>query len=61
MNKADLDLYTDYLFSAFGVVTASGLFAMAEEETNHDQVTVFYQKRTTPQQNYGGRSSLWFA
>ena len=45
MKKADLDLHMDYLLSAFGVVTASGLSAMVEEETNHDLVTRFLSEK----------------
>jgi hypothetical protein len=41
MKKADLDLYTDYLLSAFGSATATGLSAMVEGEVSHDQVTRF--------------------
>jgi hypothetical protein len=30
MQRADLDLYTDYLLSTFGAATATGLSAMVE-------------------------------
>jgi len=39
--RADLDLYTDYLLSAFGAATAAGLSAMVEGEVSHDRVTRF--------------------
>jgi hypothetical protein len=32
MQRADLDLYTDYLLSTFGFATATGLSAMVEGE-----------------------------
>ena len=41
MQKADLDLYTDYLLSTFGAATATGLSAMVEGEVSHDRVTRF--------------------
>ena len=41
MQRADLDLYTDYLLSTFGFATATGLSAMVEGEVSHDQVTRF--------------------
>ena len=39
MNKADLDLYTDYLLSTFGTTTATGLSAMVDGDVSHDQIT----------------------
>ena len=39
MKKADYDLYKDYLLSAFGAATATGLSAMVDGEVSHDQVT----------------------
>ena len=41
MNKAMLDLYTDYLLSTFGFSTATGLSAMIEGEVSHDKITRF--------------------
>ena len=41
MKRADLELYTDYLLSAFGAATATGLSAITEGEVSHDQVTRF--------------------
>jgi DDE superfamily endonuclease len=36
-----LDLYTDYLISSFGQVTATGLARLLDGEVSHDQVTRF--------------------
>ena len=41
MDKAQLELYTDYLLSTFGYVTATGLSAMVNGQVSHDQVTRF--------------------
>src|ERR1035438_3669530 len=41
MQRADLDLYTDYLLSTFGSATATGLSAMVEGEVSHDRITRF--------------------
>jgi hypothetical protein len=41
MKKADLDLYSDYLLSALGEATATGLSAMLEGSVSHDQITRF--------------------
>ena len=41
MKKANLDLYTDYLLTAFGAATATGLSAMVEGDVSHDQITRF--------------------
>ncbi len=41
MQRANLDLYTDYLLSTFGAATATGLSAMVEGEVSHDRVTRF--------------------
>ena len=45
MKKADLDLYTDYLLSTFGAVTATGLSAMVEGEVSHDKITRFLSEQ----------------
>jgi DDE superfamily endonuclease len=45
MKKADLDLYTDYLLSACGFATATGLSAMVDEAISHDKVTRFLSAR----------------
>ena len=36
-----LDLYSDYLVSAFGQTTATGLSALMEGQVSHDQVQRF--------------------
>jgi hypothetical protein len=41
MQRADLDLYTDYLLSTFGFATATGLSAMVDGEVSHDRITRF--------------------
>ena len=41
MNKAHLDLYTDYLLSTFGKATATGLSALVDGQVSHDQITRF--------------------
>jgi hypothetical protein len=45
MNKEHLELYTDYLLSTFGQVTATGLSAMANGQVSHDQVTRFLSEK----------------
>jgi hypothetical protein len=41
MNRDLLELYTDYLLSAFSHTTATGLSAMTAGEVSHDKVTRF--------------------
>ena len=41
MSEKLLDLYTDYLISSFGQVTATGLSRLLNGEVSHDQVTRF--------------------
>jgi hypothetical protein len=41
MDKSLLDLYTDYLISSFGQVTATGLSQLLGGKVSHDQVTRF--------------------
>ena len=41
MNKADLELYTDYLLSTFGYATATGLSRLVAGQVAHDQITRF--------------------
>ncbi len=49
MDKALLDLYTDYLLSSFRSTPATGLSALLEGAISHDQVTRFLssEKRTS--------------
>lgn len=39
MNKTIFDLYSDYLLSSFGQVTATGLSRLLEGDLSHDQIT----------------------
>jgi hypothetical protein len=41
MDKSLLDLYTDYLISSFGQVTATGLSQLLDGKVSHDQITRF--------------------
>src|SRR5215210_6054954 len=41
MSDKLLDLYTDYLISSFGQVTATGLSRLLDGEVSHDQITRF--------------------
>jgi DDE superfamily endonuclease len=41
MNRDLLELYSDYLISAFGHTTATGLSQMTQGEVSHDRVTRF--------------------
>jgi hypothetical protein len=41
MNKDLLELYSDYLLSAFSHTTATGLSAMSNGEVSHDKITRF--------------------
>ena len=45
MEKADLNLYTDYLLSTFGAATATGLSAMVEGDVSHDKITRFLSEQ----------------
>ena len=45
MNQDFLELYTDYLISAFGSATATGLASMVPDTVSHDQVTRFLSER----------------
>ncbi len=40
-NSKLLDLYSDYLISAFGQTTATGLSSLLNGEVSHDQVQRF--------------------
>lgn len=41
MNKAILDIYSDYLISSFSLVTATGLSSALDGTLTHDQITRF--------------------
>lgn len=44
-NKELLDLYTDYLISAFGQTTGTGLSALLEGSVSHDRIQRFLSQR----------------
>jgi len=44
MNKAYLELYTDYLIASFGKTTATGLSEILDGEISHDKITRFLSK-----------------
>jgi len=46
MDREFLDLYSDYLISAFGKVTALWLSELIEGELSHDQITSRLRKNT---------------
>lgn len=52
MDREFLDLYSDYLISSFGKVTATGLSELLDGEPSHDQITSRLRKCT------GGSSEL---
>lgn len=47
-----LDLYTDYLVSAFGAVTSTGLSQMLDLAVSHDRISRMLSKRQFTQQDY---------
>ena len=51
--KTDLDLYTDYLLSNFGLATATGLSNMLDKAVSHDDVTRFIRDLDS------GSAALW--
>jgi len=51
--KREMDLYTDYLLSSFGPVTATGLSSLLDGSLSHDRIT-----RLLSGQEYGSRE-LW--
>ena len=53
MDKALLELYSDYLLSSFGATTAPGLSALVDGAVSHDQVTRFLSAA-----DYDGKT-LW--
>ena len=54
MDRQFLDLYSDYLISSFGKVTATGLSELLDGELSHDQIT------SRLRQNTGGSPELWY-
>jgi Transposase DDE domain len=47
-----LDLYTDYLVSAFGAVTSTGLSQMLDSAVSHDRISRMLGRREFTQQDY---------
>ena len=52
MNKALLDLYSDYLLSSFSLATATGLSALVDNAYSHDQITRFLGQPRYEQKEY---------
>lgn len=52
MNKALLDLYSDYLLSSFSLATATGLASMVDNAYSHDQITRFLDQPRYDQKQY---------
>ena len=52
MNKALLDLYSDYLLSSFSLATATNLSAMVDNAYSHDQITRFLGQQDYDQKQY---------
>lgn len=44
-NPAILDVYSDYLLSSFGLVTATGLSHLLDNEYSHDQISRFLSQK----------------
>jgi DDE superfamily endonuclease len=53
MNRELLELYSDYLLSAFSYTTATGLSAMTGGEVSHDKITRFLSAKEF------GSATLW--
>lgn len=45
MDKALLDLYTDYLISSFRLTTATGMANLLNDAISHDKITRFLSAR----------------
>jgi hypothetical protein len=52
MDKALLDLYSDYLLSSFSLATATGLASMVDDAYSHDQITRFLGQPRYDQKEY---------
>ena len=52
MNKALLDLYSDYLLSSFSLATATGLASLVDQAYSHDQITRFLDQPRYDQKEY---------
>lgn len=47
-----LDLYTDYLISAFGLVTSTGLSELLDKAVSHDKISRMLSRREFTQKDY---------
>ena len=62
MNRGLLELYTDYLLSAFSHTTATGLSRMTAGAVSHDKITRFLsEKELDPGTPWRLLSSRWRA
>lgn len=52
MNKALLDLYSDYLLSSFSLATATGMSNLLDNAYSHDQITRFLGAQPYSQTEY---------
>jgi hypothetical protein len=52
MDKALLDLYSDYLLSSFSLTTATGLASLVDNAVSHDQITRFLGQPRYDQKEY---------
>jgi hypothetical protein len=52
MDKALLDLYSDYLLSSFSLTTATGLSSLLDNAYSHDQITRFLGQPRYDQKEY---------
>jgi len=53
MNKALLDLYSDYLLSSFSLATATGLSSVVDQAYSHDQITRFLGEASYAKKSIG--------
>ena len=51
-----LDLYTDYLVSAFSLVTSTGLSELLDKTVSHDKISRMLSKRELTQKTTGTQS-----
>lgn len=53
MDRKFLDLYSDYLISSFGKITATGLSELLDGELSHNQITSRLSKVQEVHLSYG--------
>ncbi len=61
MNRDLLELYIDYLLSAFSYTTATDLSRMTDGVVSHDKVTRFLAEKELGPPRFGVWSSRWCA